>query len=123
MPNDGVRIRAGQTALAVKKKTGEYQVAVSDGLYNLMCPDATFPGCEEPNVYLLNESDDPQTAIAIFAETEATKEGGRAHGILASIKPWLIVNDWSRGIVRVPFSCRRMSVKQKRRSSSRSTRE
>ena len=63
-------------------------------MYRSLCPHGIFPVSPVPAIHFLNKTDDPALVVAIVAKPNWDYSNLQI--------PWLLVSDWSKGIVSIP---------------------
>lgn len=93
-------IKPGQTALLVNPKAQDYTIIINDSLYNNVCPHGIFAISAEPAINFLNQSDNSNLKVAILAKPDDL--GITFWSESSEPLPWMVIQDWSQGIVTVP---------------------
>jgi hypothetical protein len=88
------QITPGKTYLLFKPEDTGYNILVNDSLYRSLCPHGIFPVSPVPAIHFLNKTDDPALVVAIVAKPNWDYSNLQI--------PWLLVSDWSKGIVSIP---------------------
>ncbi len=88
------QITPGKTYLLFKTEDTGYNILVNDSMYRSLCPHGIFPVSPVPAIHFLNKTDDPALVVAIVAKPNWDYSNLQI--------PWLLVSDWSKGIVSIP---------------------